>query len=57
VSCTSADRKAAAALSLGEHVIQAHDLDNFYNPPDRPLPHFAVAGLSLAVAALEGGPQ
>jgi hypothetical protein len=68
VSCTPADRKAAAALSLGEHAIQARDFGNFSNPLDRPQPYFAAAGLpviedicsriaSLPVAALEGGPQ
>jgi hypothetical protein len=68
VSCTSADHKAAAALSLGEHVIQARDFGNFYNPPGRARPYFAAAGspvtedicsriASLPVAAQEGGPQ
>jgi hypothetical protein len=64
VSCTSADREAAAALSLRGHAIQTRD---FSTPPDHPRRYFAAAGLpvttkicspiaSLPVAAPEGGP-
>jgi hypothetical protein len=65
VSCTSADHMAAAAPSLREHAIQARD---FYQPPDRPRPYSAAAGLSitedlcppiasLPLAARDGGLQ